>query len=492
MLGSESVIEKRLQRLKSHLQRENPSLLEAVDSFRELDRLAHRMGLLESDRSYATMIPFWPLITVFGSCSSGKSSFINHYLGMALQSTDSQAEDERFTLLCHGREQQINVLPGLALDADPRFPFYQFSDELEKLAEGEGQKIDAYLQLKTCPAEVLRGKILIESPGLDADDQDGAILRISEHLIGQSDLVLVFFDARYLESDVMLDIEHLLARSQDHPVVSKFIYVLNQNDTNIGNADSEDMFAAWQGALAKKGLSAGHFYTIREPDAGFPNDSEEQLHRDKNEPDADLSALHERIAQVEIERTYRIVGNLASTAKQIERHAVPLLRRALQRWRRRTLIADGAAFIALAALAIALLFHFSPGVAVLPSWPMQLDPDSHPHIVAMVLVMLYVVILGIHYRIRTWIARGVVKWIGKQGHNQADTQALQNGFLRNTRFWCSIYSQEPVGWGKKSRRLLHKLVADADRYVLKLNDRFANPSGYVVPSSRESSSEKNS
>ena len=65
---------------------------------------------------------------------------------------------------------------GVALDADPRFPFYRISHEIEEVSEGEGRRIDAYLQLKTCPSERLRGKILIDSPGFDADEVDARII----------------------------------------------------------------------------------------------------------------------------------------------------------------------------------------------------------------------------------------------------------------------------------------------------------------------------
>jgi hypothetical protein len=68
----------------------------------------------------------------------------------------------------------LHTLPGTALDADPRFPFYQISNELEKVAQGEGRRVDTYLQLKTSPCENLRGRIILDSPGFDADSQKGS------------------------------------------------------------------------------------------------------------------------------------------------------------------------------------------------------------------------------------------------------------------------------------------------------------------------------
>lgn len=57
----------------------------------------------------------------------------------------------------------------------------------------------------------LKGRILIDSPGFDADEQRKATLRITDHIIELSDLVLVFFDARHPEPGAMQDtLEHLI------------------------------------------------------------------------------------------------------------------------------------------------------------------------------------------------------------------------------------------------------------------------------------------
>jgi GTPase SAR1 family protein len=132
---------------------------------------------------------------VLGTFSAGKSTFINHFLGYKVQRSGNQAVDDRFTVICYSREATAHALPGIALDSDPRFPLYQISKDIDVAAAGEGKRIDTYLQLKTCPSEALRGKILIDSPGFDADAQRTATLRITDHIIDLSDLVLVFFDA---------------------------------------------------------------------------------------------------------------------------------------------------------------------------------------------------------------------------------------------------------------------------------------------------------
>ena len=90
----DKALRERLAKLESHLENENPLLLDAVVRFKKLDRIAYRMGLLKTSESYATRIPWWPLVTVLGTFSAGKSSFINHFLGQKLQLTGNQAVDE--------------------------------------------------------------------------------------------------------------------------------------------------------------------------------------------------------------------------------------------------------------------------------------------------------------------------------------------------------------------------------------------------------------
>ena len=490
MFGPDPVISQRLKSLESHLQEENPALLEVVASFRELDRVAYRLGLLERDQSYATTIPWWPLIAVLGTFSSGKSTFINHYLGFALQATGNQAVDDRFSVICHSREQTSHVLPGLALDADPRFPFYQISEEIDKVAGGEGQRINSYLQLKTCPSEVLRGKILIDSPGFDADAQRTATLRITEHIINLSDLVLVFFDARHPEPGAMQDtLEHLVGRTLERTDASKFLYILNQIDTTAREDNPEEVFGAWQRALAQKGLTAGRFYTIYNPDAAVPIEDDNRRQRYESKRDLDLQAIHARIAQVEVERSYRIVGTLERLAQRIENHTIPLLQQALSRWRRHTLIASGGLLSLVGVLAILALFYFSPGEGWLPVWPDWLNPFSRPVIASVIGVVVLSGLIYLHYQVRGLIARRVSRWLEGKARDINEAHSLKGGFARSTRFWRSVFCSEPAGWGRASRRLLHSVVGDTDRFVQKLNDIYANPSGKKVERSVDASGE---
>jgi len=474
-------LEQRLQSLETHLAQENPILLQAVASFRKLDNVARRLGFLQSEESFATRISWWPLIAILGTYSSGKSTFINHYLGQSLQLTGNQAVDDRFTVVCFSKEAEVRVLPGLALDADARFPFYQMSRAIEEITVGEGRRIDAYLQLKTCPSEQVRGKILIDSPGFDADAQRTSTLQITNHIIDLSDLVLVFFDARHPEPGTMHDtLKHLVEHTINRPDSSKFLYILNQIDTTAREDNPEDVIASWQRALAQKGLTAGRFYRIYSPDAAVPIENEDLRRRFETKRDIDLAEIHARMRQVGIDRAYRIIAVLEQTAHDVEERIIPTLQTLLEQWRRRVLWLDGIIFgIIVIALIAATLWsgewdgwRFSH-----PFWSSVFNAPVWRFIALGVAVVLAVYI---HFSLRRFAAAQVIAKLKKQVRDMRDmdfADNIANAFRKNTRFWRSVFVKRPLGWGPHTKRQVAAVLAEANGYVQTLNDKFTNPSG---------------
>jgi len=476
MHPSTNVVEQRLKNLEAHLEQENPVLLGTVQSFRTLDRVAYGMGLLAKDQSYATQIPWWPLISVLGTFSAGKSTFINHFLDSKLQRTGNQAVDDRFTVICYSRESTDHALPGVALNSDPRFPLYQISKDIDLVSEGEGERIDTYLQLKASPSERLRGRILIDSPGFDADAQRTATLRITDHIIGLSDLVLVFFDARHPEPGAMRDtLKHLVADTIKRPDAGKFLYILNQLDTTAREDNPEDVVAAWQRAIGEEGLTAGRFYTIYNPDAAIFIEDTAKRARYEEKRDQDLKEIHRRMHKVEVERAYRIVSAVDRTAKDIEERTVPFLQRALDRWRRRTLWGDGIV-LGLGLIAFLAWIFRGDGLAALRS-----AMDTSWVIPTLVIVAL-VLFLAAHFGIRSLAAKTVARSLTARAEEEGLRGNLAGAFARNTRCWRTVLARTPVGWNAGARRRLRKVRQDANLYVQTLNDRFTNPSGASLDS----------
>ena len=239
-------LQERYDRLKKHLSEENPLLLDITEQFARLDKIAHKRGLMDEDESYTSHISWWPLISVLGTFSAGKSTFINDYIGQKVQTSGNQAVDDKFTALCYGKNSEVTTLPGMALDADPRFPFYNVSEEVNNVQLGEGDRVNQYLQLKTVKSDKLKGKILIDSPGFDADSQRDTILKLTNHIVDMSDLVLIFFDARHPEPGAMRDtLDQLVKSAMSHSDADKVLYILNQIDTTAQEDNLEDVIGAW-------------------------------------------------------------------------------------------------------------------------------------------------------------------------------------------------------------------------------------------------------
>jgi hypothetical protein len=477
MSGGGKTIKQRLHSLEEHLQKENPVLVEAVQSYRHLDQVGRALGLLDSEQSYATQISWWPMISVLGTFSAGKSTFINHFLGEKIQSTGNQAVDDKFTVICYGNSRQSQALPGTALDADPRFPFYQISDEIEKVALGEGRRVDAYLQLKTIPSELLSGRILIDSPGFDADSQRDATLRLTDHIIDLSDLVLVFFDARHPEPGAMRDtLKHLVGQTIHRADATKFLFILNQMDTTARDDNPEEVVGAWQRALAQEGLTAGRFYCIYNPDVAVAIPEESRRSRYESKRDHDLAEIHQRIQGVSVERAYRITGTLEKMAHHIEEKLVPQITEFRRRWRKFVLFGD-------AAIAGTLLLVFYGLSRVFTTGATEIFRASSTGASWMTVLLLGFVLAGIamfawlHFRLRAYASAWISRKMLPGQATGLEAGRLRNAFQYNTRPWVSIFLGHPLGWNRSTRNRLHRVVAEANRYVQVLNDRFTSPSG---------------
>jgi hypothetical protein len=467
-----------LSRLKEQLRRENPLLVDAVAAFASLDRVGRGLGILPRDGSFARRIAWWPLIAVLGPFSAGKSTFINHYLGQPLQQTGTHAVDDAFTVICHTGEAEARVLPGVALDADLRFPFYKMSQELEKVEAGQGGRIDAYLRLKTCPGERAKGLILIDSPGFDADAQRTATLRITDYIMDLSDLVLVLFDANRPEPGAMRDtLRHLVAGTVNRADSSKFLYILNRMDVTAREDHPEEVVGARQRALAQHGLTAGTFYRIYSPEAALPIADEALRRRFEGKRDRDLAEIHGRMARVRVERSYRIVGDLEKMAREIEDVFVPRIRELCARWRRTALRFD-ALFFGLA-LAVCLGAYLLAGLPAegrfLPGWLSWTFGAAWRWVPFTALLAAGAGFL--HAKARGLAAGRVRRAIARENPSGALREALERAFDRNTVWWRSGLASEPAGWGKGARRRVREAIASAESLVQALNDRYAHPSG---------------
>ncbi|MEO0973303.1 MAG: dynamin family protein, partial [Pseudomonadota bacterium] len=460
-----SSLEERLHRLETHLQRENPVLLEVVKAFRQLDQVTHRLGLTEPNESLASQVSWFPVVALLGTFSAGKSTFVNSYLGQRLQLTGNQAVDDKFTVVCYGPNEKPQVLPGLALDSDPRFPFYKISQQIEEVSDGDAERMDAFLQLKACNSESIRGKILIDSPGFDSDEQRAATLAIIEHIIDLADLVLVFFDARHPEPGAMQQtLKHLVGDVKDRPDFNKFMYILNQVDATAREDNPEEVFAAWQRALASQGLTAGRFYRIYDVASALPIEDEALAARFEAKRKVDADEISLRLERVEVERAYRVTGALERTARAVRDDMMPTVREARRWWKRRSIILDGIVLggLTLAAFAASVVFGWWEGVTLTPPWTSL--TERFPLANWILLAILLAVLGYLHVVLRRVASRQTVKHYGEKLEGNPHKSWILNAIGKNTSGWMLAVADQPIGWGPLTRRKLDTVLANAGRF----------------------------
>ena len=452
--------QERYKKLKQHLKEENPILLDVISVYERLDKTAHSLGLLTQEESYTENISWWPLISILGTFSAGKSTFINEYLGEKVQQSGNQAVDDKFTVICYGNNEKVTTLPGLALDADPRFPFYNISDEVEKVEEGEGSRVNLYLQLKTVKAETVKGKILIDSPGFDADSQRNSILRITSHIINMSDLVLIFFDARHPEPGAMRDtLEHLVGQTVDHRDRDKILYILNQIDTTAKEDNLEDVIGSWQRALSQKGLVSGNFYSLYSEDAMNPIEDPAIRERLKSKRDNDMKTIMERMEGVKVERAYRISKALEDFAKVMKTDQLQKLHSALTRWKKRVFTVDAIVLISLLG-----------GVGALTAFGMVVPGSALFAGTGMAALVLFFII---HFNVKAMLSRKEAKkW-------QESDPSVAQAVAKHSKWYSFMLSVASKGWMKRTEEKLDTVIAHSKDAIRKLNDQFVSPSGTV-------------
>lgn len=276
-------------------------------------------------------------------------------------------------------------------------------------------------------------------------------------------------------------LEHLVSKTIHRADSGKFLYILNQLDTTANEDNPEDVIAAWQRALGEHGLTAGRFYSIYSPTASVKIEDEALRARYEMKRDMDLDEIHGRMAQVEIERAYRIVSSLDNTAQEIENKVVPVLREAAQRWKTRVLWGDAVAFGAIALLFLGITINSGQweGMRLTAGWWTWVTSSS-TYLLVFGLILLAMT-AAVHFGVRKLAASSLSTWLASKQKDLSIRVNLIKAFNRNTKPWRSIFSIKPVGWGRRSKKALAGILTAVDEYIQQLNDRFTNPSGNITP-----------
>jgi hypothetical protein len=444
---TEKTVSKHLINLEKHFALTQPILQRAGKVFHELDQIEYDLGLIDMDESTARKNSWWPIVSLIGGNSPTKNNFLSRYLGSNLQSPVVHTSTHKFTVLQHTPQATQVTLPGTALDVDYRLPFYQISDKIEQRLKGEGSKINGYLELKTLHSDKLKGKLFIDTPAFTTTYHSPAQMLLTQHVLDISDLILVFTDLFEAEEPVS---EELINSIISHQDANKFIYIIDRSDMRLDAIKTNEVINAWQKKLAQLGLDTGEFIVLSETDN----------HQDFS----GIVAVEQRMANVENDRSYRVLHSLEKSIRDIDEVIIPIVQAALVQWKERanmtTLIVMG--FI----VSLILFAEISMGVLDL-----LLDPIVGPLSLAAVIG----IVIPIHTFNSKLHAKFIVKQLNKQQKELNLVENLGGLFEKSLSFWRILLPiTEPVGNNRKTRAKLAQLLEKNKELIQSLNDGFSH------------------
>jgi hypothetical protein len=447
---AEKTVSKYLSNLEKTFAKDNPVLLNAAKVFHELDQIEYDLGLIENEETTASKYSWWPIVSIIGGNSTAKPRFINSYLGTEQQFSGIQASSHKFTALLYNNQATPATLPGTALDVDHRYPFYQVSQKIEQLQKDEGNRINAYLELKTINSERLKGKLFIDAPNVGAMPVTPIMSMLTTHAIENSDLVLVFCDVFETSSSMLNELIQQITLHQD---TNKFIYLIDAPAATFYPTKSTEIISSWQRRLADLGLNTGQFILL-------PN---QEHSADKQSP-PQFVEIDQRLANVEHDRSYRVLNALGKSIHEIENVIIPEVKEAAELWKERV---NMSSMLLLGSIATLLVFAELQIGGIID---MLFDPITG----SIILLVILSILLPLHLIMSKLQSKFITNRLNERRKELHLMENLGELFESNLTFSRMLFNySEPAGWNKRTRVRLAHLSEKAKDLVQSLNDSFS-------------------
>jgi hypothetical protein len=447
---AEKTVSKYLSNLEKTFAKDNPVLLNAAKVFHELDQIEYELGLIENEETTASKYSWWPIVSIIGGNSTAKPRFINSYLGTEQQFSGIQASSHKFTALLYNNQATPATLPGTALDVDHRYPFYQVSQKIEQLQKDEGNRINAYLELKTINSERLKGKLFIDAPNVGAMPVTPIMSMLTTHAIENSDLVLVFCDAFETSSSMLNELIQQITLHQD---TNKFIYLIDAPAATFYPTKSTEIISSWQRRLADLGLNTGQFILL-------PN---QEHSADKQSP-PQFVEIDQRLANVEHDRSYRVLNALGKSIHEIENVIIPEVKEAAELWKERV---NMSSMLLLGGIAMLLVFAELQIGGIID---MLFDPITG----SIILLVILSILLPLHLIMSKLQSKFIINRLNERRKELHLMENLGELFESNLTFSRMLFNySEPSGWDKRTQSRLAHLSEKAKDLVQSLNDSFS-------------------
>lgn len=432
---AEKAVSKHLNNIEKLFAGQDPVLQKAVKVYQDLDELKYEIGLIDAEETSAREISWWPLISTLGGYSSSKSDFINRYFAINLHTSR-----HKFTVLHYTPQSNTATLPGNALDADHRLPFYQISRDIENTQAGEGNKINSYLELITANSAKLKNRLVVDAPVVNAGSENAVTAMLRKHVIGISDLVLVFTDLFEVEPALVSETLNDIVQNQDS---NKFIFVIDHSEINLDSFKAQEIAASWQRRLTEFGIYTGQFLVLSQ--------------------NGDLSLIDQRLQNLNNDRSYRILGSLEKSIRDIDDVVFEEVESALDTWKERC---NATTLIVLGFLIMLMLFaEIAMGILDL-----LLDPIIGPAII----LSLVAILTPIHIMVSRVHAKFIIKQLHKRQKQLNIPDDLAGLYEKSLSFWRVVMpTTAPVGRNKKNRKRLSGLIEQTKDLVQALNDQYS-------------------
>jgi hypothetical protein len=446
---TEKTASKYLHNLEKYFAADNPVLLKASKVFQELDQIEFDLGLIEMDETTASKNSWWPIISLIGGNSTAKSRFINNYLSSDNLFSGIQTSSHKFTVLLHNNQSNPATLPGTALDVDHRFPFYQISRKIEQQQQGEGERINSYLELKTLNSERLKSKLFIDAPNISAAPSNPVTSLLAKHIVENSDLALIFTDVFDSTSPLVDELIENIILHQDS---NKFVYLIDKPAAMLNSPSNSEIISSWQRKLAGLGLNTGQFIVLPGLEGGVTVQNS-----------ADFAAIDQRIANVGYDRTYRVLNSLEKNVREINSVVMPEVKKAIAQWKDRSTFSS---LIVLGFIAtVAIFAEIQAGIL-----EFLIDPIIGPAIIA----TLIAVMTPLHVIFSKLQAKLIISQLNARQKELHLMENLAGIFEKNLTFSRMMLPiSEPVGWNKKTKLRLTQISNKVKELVQSLNDNFS-------------------
>jgi hypothetical protein len=358
-----------------------------------------------------------------------------------------QTSSHKFTVLLHSNQPNPTTLPGTALDVDHRYPFYQISRKIEQQQVGEGNRINAYLELKTINSDRLKGKLFIDAPNINAASTGPVTALLNKHSIENSDLVLIFTDAFDLASPLLTELIETIHRHQDS---NKFVYLIDEPYSTLG-INSNDLIASCQRKLSDLGLNTGQFIMLPNQASSLQNQA------------TVFAAIDQRLTNIAHERSYRVLDSLEKSIRELDETVIPEVKAGITLWKDRTNFSS--LLILGFIITLSLFAEINTGIV--------LATIADPILGPITLVVLIAIMTPLHVLISKLQSKYIITRLKARQKELHLMENLAGLFEKNMTFWRMLLPiSEPLGWNKKTRARLAQLSDKTKELVQSLNDNF--------------------